>query len=131
MAQLAINGGTPVRKEDFHPWPVFNRGEEEAVLEVLRSGNWWRYSFGEEIGLSERDQNGRSHVAIFRVGRVAHGRRRSRISFDPQRFNADVEIPPSRCPQDQIAIGDDILGSLIPKADDRTVDHGDVCQTAE
>jgi dTDP-4-amino-4,6-dideoxygalactose transaminase len=37
---LAINGGTPVRTRPFVGWPVFGREEEEALLDVLRSGVW-------------------------------------------------------------------------------------------
>lgn len=44
MAKLAINGGRPViRKGSFaHLWPVFNKNDERAILEVLRSGKWCR-----------------------------------------------------------------------------------------
>jgi dTDP-4-amino-4,6-dideoxygalactose transaminase len=41
---LAINGGTPVRDTKTKPWPhwpIFDHTEEEALLEVLRSGLWW------------------------------------------------------------------------------------------
>ena len=38
--ELAINGGTPVRTRPFLGWPVFGREEEEALLDVLRSGVW-------------------------------------------------------------------------------------------
>jgi dTDP-4-amino-4,6-dideoxygalactose transaminase len=72
MAQLAINGGTPLRKKDFHPWPVFDREEEEAVLGVLRSGKWWRYSFGEEIGVNAHHENERSRVAVFQEEFAKH-----------------------------------------------------------
>ena len=40
MEPLAIDGGTPVRKTPFHPWPVFDESEERNLLEVLHSGNW-------------------------------------------------------------------------------------------
>ena len=49
MSRLAMLGGTPVRTKPFPSWPVFDRGEEEAVLEVLRSGEWWRYSYGQAV----------------------------------------------------------------------------------
>lgn len=38
--RLAIEGGQPVRQKPFHPWPVFDQSEEEALLEVLHSGRW-------------------------------------------------------------------------------------------
>ena len=49
MSRLAIFGGTPERSKPFPSWPAFDHNEEEALLEVLRSGNWWRYSFGEAV----------------------------------------------------------------------------------
>ncbi|MCW5964719.1 MAG: DegT/DnrJ/EryC1/StrS family aminotransferase [Bryobacterales bacterium] len=38
----ALLGGTPVRREKWASWPVFNQAEENGLLEVLRSGMWWR-----------------------------------------------------------------------------------------
>ena len=46
---LAIFGGTPQRTRSFPSWPVFSDNEEQSLLEVLRSGNWWRYSHGEAV----------------------------------------------------------------------------------
>jgi dTDP-4-amino-4,6-dideoxygalactose transaminase len=42
--KLAIDGGTPVRDVTRTPWPVWpisDATEEQALLEVLRSGAWW------------------------------------------------------------------------------------------
>jgi dTDP-4-amino-4,6-dideoxygalactose transaminase len=47
MPQLALYGGVPVRNAAFPRWPVFDRSEERALLEVLHSGNWWHASQGE------------------------------------------------------------------------------------
>jgi dTDP-4-amino-4,6-dideoxygalactose transaminase len=41
-AELAILGGDPIRTRRWHPWPVWNPNAELGVLEVLRSGRWWR-----------------------------------------------------------------------------------------
>jgi dTDP-4-amino-4,6-dideoxygalactose transaminase len=38
----AILGGTPVRKEPFPSWPVTGETDERALLDVLRSGRWFR-----------------------------------------------------------------------------------------
>ncbi|MEJ5367738.1 MAG: DegT/DnrJ/EryC1/StrS family aminotransferase [Bryobacteraceae bacterium] len=38
----ALLGGTPVRKEPFPSWPVFGEPEEQGLLNVLRSGRWYR-----------------------------------------------------------------------------------------
>ena len=39
MANLAINGGTPVRSKLFPPYNTIGDNEKEAVLKVLESGN--------------------------------------------------------------------------------------------
>lgn len=39
--RLAIDGGTPVRSKPWPAWPVYDEREEAALLEVLRSGQWW------------------------------------------------------------------------------------------
>jgi dTDP-4-amino-4,6-dideoxygalactose transaminase len=38
--QLAIDGGTPVRREPFAGWPLWDEREEQALLRALRSGQW-------------------------------------------------------------------------------------------
>ena len=52
--RLALEGGTPVRKQPFAPWPVFAEDEIEAVAAVLRSGkaNYWT---GEQSQEFERE----------------------------------------------------------------------------
>lgn len=41
MSELAIDGGTPVRRNKSWPtWPVHDEREVELILEVTRSGNW-------------------------------------------------------------------------------------------
>ncbi|MEN8230653.1 MAG: DegT/DnrJ/EryC1/StrS family aminotransferase [Bacteroidota bacterium] len=41
-SDLAINGGKPVRTNGWLKWPVWNTDAEKPMLEVLRSGNWYR-----------------------------------------------------------------------------------------
>jgi dTDP-4-amino-4,6-dideoxygalactose transaminase len=43
MAELAINGGTPVRPQGYPAWPVWDETEIEAVTSVVRSGEWGGY----------------------------------------------------------------------------------------
>ena len=43
MSELAIKGGTPLRTEPFHPWPIKDEADRTRLLEVFDSGNW---SFG-------------------------------------------------------------------------------------
>ena len=40
MPRLAIRGGTPVRDMPFHPWPVADRSDVEAVGAAILSGDW-------------------------------------------------------------------------------------------
>jgi len=40
----AVLGGQPVRTEKFPSWPVFDKREEDALVEVVRSGHWYRGS---------------------------------------------------------------------------------------
>jgi dTDP-4-amino-4,6-dideoxygalactose transaminase len=43
MAKLAINGGIKVIDRPLgKSWPIYGQREEEALLEVLHSGMWWR-----------------------------------------------------------------------------------------
>ena len=50
---LAICGGSPVRTNPFPAWPVFDEREEQALLAVLRSGNWWQFAYGQGLELQE------------------------------------------------------------------------------
>jgi dTDP-4-amino-4,6-dideoxygalactose transaminase len=50
----AVLGGTPVRTEPFPSWPVTGDLEEQAILNVLRSGKWGR-GVGSEVGRFEQE----------------------------------------------------------------------------
>lgn len=65
MSVLAINNGSPVRVKPFPAWPVFDAAEEKALLEVLRSGKWWRFAFGQGVDLAEPEEGQRGRVAAF------------------------------------------------------------------
>ena len=54
MTDLAINGGLPVRKKKFSPWPFFDHDEIAAVSRVFQSGNV-NYWTGEEGRLFEKE----------------------------------------------------------------------------
>jgi len=76
MSRLALFGGTPQRTKPFPSWPAFDENEEQALLEVLRSGKWWRYSYGEAVELKELEvDQPRSKVAEFRSLRAIPGRK--------------------------------------------------------
>src|SRR5689334_20511631 len=40
--KLAIQGGTPAKTRSFPNWPQYDQKEEQALLDVLHSGVWWR-----------------------------------------------------------------------------------------
>ncbi|MFH1570533.1 MAG: DegT/DnrJ/EryC1/StrS family aminotransferase, partial [Gemmatimonadota bacterium] len=43
MGKLALYGGNPVFAKPLQPqWPQFDGRDERALLEVFRSGSWWR-----------------------------------------------------------------------------------------
>lgn len=41
-AEPAILGGAPVRKDPFPRWPITDAREEQALVDVIRSGHWYR-----------------------------------------------------------------------------------------
>jgi len=49
----ALAGGKPVRTAPFPSWPVFDRHEEQALLETLHSRKWLRIA-GEKVNSFER-----------------------------------------------------------------------------
>jgi dTDP-4-amino-4,6-dideoxygalactose transaminase len=53
MRDLAIDGGRAVRTRPFPTWPIFGKPEEDALLRVLRSGQWGRLS-GREVARFEQ-----------------------------------------------------------------------------
>ncbi|MBC7289178.1 MAG: DegT/DnrJ/EryC1/StrS family aminotransferase [Armatimonadetes bacterium] len=83
MSELALLGGpkaVTVEEPDWKRWPIVTEEEEQAVLEVLRSGSWsippvtreFEREFAEYIGTSYAlaHNNGTSalHAAMFAVG---------------------------------------------------------------
>lgn len=38
----AVLGGTPVRREPFPAWPIADAREEQALVDLIRSGKWFR-----------------------------------------------------------------------------------------
>ncbi|MBN1435461.1 MAG: DegT/DnrJ/EryC1/StrS family aminotransferase [Sedimentisphaerales bacterium] len=67
MAQLAINGGSAVRQKGFSEWPVHGVEEREVLLEVLESGKWWRFAFGQGVALADPKDGPQSQVAQFQA----------------------------------------------------------------
>ncbi|MEN6536913.1 MAG: DegT/DnrJ/EryC1/StrS family aminotransferase [Bryobacteraceae bacterium] len=44
--KLAVNGGTPVRSKAFPSWPKIGSIDEQNMMQVLRSGEWFRGTSG-------------------------------------------------------------------------------------
>ena len=72
MAKLALLGGSPVRQRPFPLWPVWDEREENALLGVLRSGKWWRFSYGVGLELKEPETGDRSKVVEFQEAFARH-----------------------------------------------------------
>lgn len=65
MNKLAFLGGEPIRTKPWPSWPISDTSEEDALLQVLRSGNWWRHSYGQGVELIENEKDSQSKVAEF------------------------------------------------------------------
>lgn len=65
MSDLALFGGEPLRRRPFPHWPVFDSAEEKALVDLVRSGQWWRYSMGEAVDPTGAPENIRSKVGEF------------------------------------------------------------------
>ena len=51
MSQLALFGGPKAVQKPFPSWPIWNEDDKTALLDVLESGKWWMYAYGEaELG---------------------------------------------------------------------------------
>jgi dTDP-4-amino-4,6-dideoxygalactose transaminase len=73
MDKLAVLGGSPVRTKPWPTWPVHDETEEQLLLDVLHSGNWWRHSYGQGVELTEDELHPKSMVARFqRAFALAH-----------------------------------------------------------
>lgn len=44
-----MRGGTPLRTAPFPRYPFFDKREAEALVEVVRSGNWWGRNEGSHV----------------------------------------------------------------------------------
>ncbi|MGD8237996.1 MAG: DegT/DnrJ/EryC1/StrS family aminotransferase [Armatimonadota bacterium] len=82
MAKLAIDGGEPVTREPFPPWPWYTEEIIQSVLEPLRSGqtNYWTGPLGMQFeekfaqwcgctyGISTSSGTSALHVALAGLG---------------------------------------------------------------
>lgn len=70
---LAIEGGTPLRREPLPAWPQFSEDEVEAAASVLRSGkvNYWTGEQGREFEKEFAAFAGTKHAIAMSNGTVA------------------------------------------------------------
>jgi len=73
QTQLAIEGGPPLRKQPFAPWPSFSRDEVTAATRVLESGrvNYWTGDEGREFEAEFAAYVGCKHAIALANGTVA------------------------------------------------------------
>ena len=80
MSKLALLGGPKAVSTPLPSWPVWDERDEKGLLDVLHSGKWWMYSYGEgELAGDGHSAGQRSQVEQFEeefaaLHRVKHGR---------------------------------------------------------
>jgi dTDP-4-amino-4,6-dideoxygalactose transaminase len=72
MGKLAITGGKPVRSKPFASWPVYDRKEERAIQQVLKSRNWGGYPFPNQHASAFAQRFAKFHGAKYGLA-VANG----------------------------------------------------------
>jgi dTDP-4-amino-4,6-dideoxygalactose transaminase len=92
-SSLAILGGKPVRARPFPAWPIVDRSDEQALLDVLHSGKWGRHQ-GHLTGAFE-EQFAVYQGARFGIG-VTNGSVAIRIALHAAgiRPGDEVIVPP-------------------------------------
>ncbi len=91
--RLACEGGTPLRTRPFPSWPVWDTHDEDALLEVLRSGRWGEID-GDMVGRFE------TRFAEFQQARhcvaVVNGTAALRIAYRALNigYGDEVIVPP-------------------------------------
>lgn len=73
LEQLAIEGGSPIRRSPFAPWPHFDQEEIEAATRTLQSGkvNYWTGSEGRQFESEFAAQAGCKYAVAVSNGTVA------------------------------------------------------------
>jgi dTDP-4-amino-4,6-dideoxygalactose transaminase len=90
---LAIDGGKPVRSEPFPGWPKMDKLEEHNLLEVLRSGKWYR-GYGKQVDRFEEAYaklTGAKHCLATANGTSALFTSLNALGVQP---GAEVLVPP-------------------------------------
>lgn len=80
MSELALLGGRNAVSAPLPRWPVWDGSDEAALMNVLHSGKWWMYAYGEgELSNDGAARSERSQVEQFEdefaaLHRVKYGR---------------------------------------------------------
>ena len=90
MMKLAMHGGEPLRSNPFPAWPVWDDREEKALLDVLHSGKWWRFSYGTGLDLADPESGDRSRVMAFQEAFASH--HQARFGIGCANGTAAIEI---------------------------------------
>lgn len=89
QSKLALLGGEPVRQQPFPSWPQHDETEEKLLLEVLRSGLWWRYG-GDKVKTFE-ERFAKMHDAQYGLA-VSSGTTSLEASFTALDLQAGDEV---------------------------------------
>lgn len=65
MSELAIRGGSPVREAPWPPWPLWDEVEEQAVVGVVRAGEWGGFPMPNLCAARFAEAFARFHDAAF------------------------------------------------------------------
>lgn len=65
MTKPAVLGGEPIRTAPWPKWPIHDEQEEQALLRVLHSGDWWHFSYGQGVDMADEKTELQSEVARF------------------------------------------------------------------
>jgi len=92
-SNLALLGGTPVRKQPFTAWPIFGKPEEQRLLRTLRSGKWGKLHGPEVAEFEQRFAT--MHGCKYGIG-VVNGTVSLRLALIAAGIQAEDEviIPP-------------------------------------
>src|SRR5271155_5983322 len=73
VKQLTIDGGEPLRRDPFAPWPHFSEEEIVAAEQILRSGkvNYWTGEEGRKFEIEYAAALGMKHAIVVANGSLA------------------------------------------------------------
>ena len=72
--KLAVNGGEKIHSGPWPQWPVWDQSAEEGIIQMLRSGKWWKGSGGAlpEFEKVFAEKTGARRCVLVSSGTTAH-----------------------------------------------------------